>query len=237
MVLRGARQVGKTSLLKYFGDNYFDNFIYINLEKIEHLRLLQEDLSVDEFETIVRVFFKQEIVDGKTLIFFDELQNSSSVVKLLRFLYEDRPNLHIVTAGSLLEVKIKQQGFSLPVGRVEFAYLYPLDFFEFLEAKQEGSLLKFLQRHSLNKSIPQSIHFQALKLFKEYSMIGGMPEIVNIYVNTNNSLNRLKETYASIFRTYLEDLNKYFSKEQVRHCIFILVILSNEIFIHLIYSI
>jgi len=221
LVLRGARQVGKTSLLKYFGENYFQNFIYINLEKQEHLRMFRKDLSVNEFEQILKVFFKQNLVDGKTLIFFDELQNSRAVVKLLRFLYEERPELHVVTAGSLLEVKIKQEGFSLPVGRVEFAYLYPLDFFEFLEAKKEQELLEFLKIHSLDKPILESIHNKALGLFREYSMIGGMPEVVKAYV-ADNSLENVKRIYASLFQTYLEDLNKYSSSGSTKYMLHVL---------------
>ena len=132
LVLRGARQVGKTSAALMFGKQCFQNVIHLNLENIEHLRLFREELTLDDFDRIIQIKFHQQIIPGKTLVFIDEIQNSPSLIKLLRFFYEERPEVHILAAGSLLEAMIEREGFSLPVGRIEYAYLYPFDFFEYL---------------------------------------------------------------------------------------------------------
>ena len=150
LVLRGARQVGKTSAVLLFGKNNFEQVVHINLEKPEHARLFPDEVSLKEFETIVNVAFGQKIVLGKTLLFIDEIQEKPFLLKLLRFFFEEMPQLHVIAAGSLLEVKLKESGFTIPVGRVEFAYLYPLNFFEYLQATRQESLLSFLKKVSLD---------------------------------------------------------------------------------------
>lgn len=135
LILRGARQVGKTSAVLSFAKRYFSDLIYLNLENIDHLKFFREDISLNDFENIIEIKFHKKIKPGNTLIFIDEIQNSPALIKLLRFFYEERPELHVISAGSLLEAKIEKEGFLFPVGRIEFAYMYPLDFFEFLEAK------------------------------------------------------------------------------------------------------
>ncbi|MDA2922216.1 AAA family ATPase [Patescibacteria group bacterium AH-259-L07] len=221
LILRGARQVGKTFAILMFGKKYFKNLIYINLEKAEHLVLFKSELSLDDFEKIIQIKFHQKIIPGKTLIFIDEIQNSPILIKLLRFFYEERPNIHVIAAGSLLQAKIEKEGFSLPVGRIEYAYLYPLDFFEYLEAKGEIQLLEFLKTISLNKEIPQGIHQQALKLFYEYTMVGGMPEIVKIFLEKDN-IRKLKSVYSSLFTSYSEDVYKYSSSANVKYLTYII---------------
>ena len=151
LVLRGARQVGKTSAVLFFAKRHFEDFVYINLEKAEHYELFKETNTVAEFEKITDVVFQKKIIPGKTLVFIDEIQNTPNLIALLRFFYEERPDLHVIAAGSLLEVKIKKEGLSMPVGRVEYAYVYPLTFFEFLGAIGESNLLHFLQRITLQE--------------------------------------------------------------------------------------
>jgi len=108
LVLRGARQVGKTYAVTAFAKQYFENFVYLNLEKAEHYELFGQTNSVEEFEKIVDIVFNQKIIAGKTLVFIDEIQNAPNLIALLRFFYEERPDLHVIAAGSLLEVKIKK---------------------------------------------------------------------------------------------------------------------------------
>jgi len=141
LILRGARQVGKTSAILMFAKKHFKNIVYLNLEKIEHLNLFKEKISLEDFEKIIQIKFHQKIIPQDTLIFIDEIQNSPSLIKLLRFFYEERPDIYVVAAGSLFQAKIEREGLSLPVGRIEYAYLYPLDFFEYLEARKENELL------------------------------------------------------------------------------------------------
>ncbi len=216
LVLRGARQVGKTSAVLIFAKDYFENYVHINLEKAENAKLFREDLSLKDFENIVKVKFNQNLTDGKTLLFLDEIQNCPFLVKLLRFFYEDRPKLHVIVAGSLLEAKIEKEGFSLPVGRVEFAYLYPLDFFEYLKAKKEDNLLDFLSSFSLDSRIPQGIHQHAMDNFLQYTMVGGMPEAVAVYLKERD-FRSLKTIYNSLFTGYIEDVYKYSSQTDVKY--------------------
>jgi len=210
LILRGARQVGKTSAILMFAKKYFKNVIYLNLDKIEHLSLFKEDISLEDFEKIIQIKFHQEIIPRETLIFIDEIQNSPSLIKLLRFFYEDRPDIYVIGAGSLFEAKIETEGLSLPVGRIEYAYLYPLDFFEYLGAAGENELLDFLRNVSSDGHIPQGVHDHALKLFYEYTMIGGMPEAVKVFLE-NKEIKALKSIYSSLLTGYCEDVYKYSS--------------------------
>ena len=221
LILRGARQVGKTSAVLIFGKKYFKNLIYLNLENIEHLRLFREEVSLDDFEKIIQIKFHQKIVSDKTLIFIDEIQNSPSLIKLLRFFYEQRPNIHVIAAGSLFQAKIEREGFSLPVGRIEYAFVYPLDFFEYLEAQEETELLNFLTSISLEDKIPEAIHQEALRHFYEYTMIGGMPEVVKAYIE-NKNIDSLKSIYSSLFTSYSEDVYKYSSSANAKYLSYVI---------------
>lgn len=216
LVLRGARQVGKTYAVTAFAKQHFENFMYINLEKSEHYELFKETNTVAEFEQIADVVFKTKIIPGKTLVFIDEIQNTPNLIALLRFFYEERPELHVIAAGSLLEVKIKQEGMSMPVGRVEYAYVYPLTFFEFLGAIGEKRLLDFLKNIVPQEIIPPAIHKRALKLFYDYTLVGGMPEIVALY-SKKSSQEELNSTYSSLLTAYAEDIFKYSSSAQVKY--------------------
>ncbi len=219
LIIRGARQVGKTSAVLMFAKKHFKNLIHLNLEKAEHLILFREELSLEDFEKIIQIKFHQKIIPHETLIFIDEIQNSQALIKLLRFFYEERPDIYIIGAGSLLQAKIEREGFSLPVGRIEYAYLYPLDFFEYLEAKKENELLSFLKNFSLKDHIPVGIHIEALKLFYEYTMIGGMPEIVKLFLEKPD-IKELKNIYSSLFTSFSEDIYKYSSLANTKYLIY-----------------
>jgi len=221
LIIRGARQVGKTSSVLMFAKKHFDNLININLEKSEHLKFFKEGISLEEFEKIVKINFQQSIVPGKTLIFIDEIQNSPNLIKLLRFFYEEKPKIHVIATGSLLEVLNKKQGFAMPVGRVEYLYLYPFDFFEYLGAKNEKELLNFLKNVKSNEKIPLAIHKKAMDLFYEYAMIGGMPEIIKMFIS-NKNLEDLKTVYSSLFTGYSEDVYKYSSIANAKYLKYII---------------
>jgi len=221
LVLRGARQVGKTSAILMFARRYFENVIYLNMEKVEHQRLFRGEISLADFEKIIKIEFRQNIIPEKTIIFIDEIQNSVGLIKLLRFFYEERPELHIISAGSLLQAKIEKEGLSLPVGRVENAYIYPLDFFEYLDAKGETELLNFLKTLSFEENIPQGIHRKALNLFYEYTMIGGMPEVVKTFLEGGN-IEHLNNIYSSLLTGYAEDVYKYSSLANAKYLTFVI---------------
>lgn len=213
--------MGKTSSVLLFGREHFEDTIHLNLEKEEHRRLFREQVSLKDFLKIIEIEFRKKVIPGNTLLFIDEIQNSPPLINLLRFFREDMPEVHIVAAGSLLEVKIEKEGFSFPVGRVEFAYMYPVNYFEYLSAKGEERLRGFLENISLNESIPDGIHKKALKEFYEYTMIGGMPEAVKTYVEDGN-LNGLQNIYSSLFTGYCEDVYKYSSYARAKYLSFVI---------------
>lgn len=216
LVLRGARQVGKTSAVKLSAAKHFSDFIYINMDKAEDYELFKNINSLSDFEKTADIILKQKIIPGKTLVFIDEIQNTPNLIELLRFFYEERPELHIIAAGSLLEVKIKNHGLAMPVGRIEYAYVYPLTFFEFLEAVGEKRILDFLKNVKIAETIPASIHERALKLFNDYALIGGMPEVVAGYIKKNSQAD-LNLLYSSLLTAYLEDIYKYASSADVKY--------------------
>lgn len=221
LILRGARQVGKTSAIKKFAQDNFENAIILNLENPGVLSFFQRDLSLTDFEKIIQIKFKQKIIPGRTLIFLDEIQNSPALRKLLRFFYEEKPDWHVIAAGSLLEAKLKTEGLSLPVGRIEYAYLYPMDFFEYLAAKQETDMLAMLKNLRLGETIPDSLHQEALKNFYEYAMIGGMPEIVKIFLQAEN-FQAVKKIYSDLLTAYSEDIYKYTSQANAKYLAYVL---------------
>jgi len=221
LIVRGARQVGKTSAILLFAKKHFDNLVYINLEKAEHGRLFNRELSLSEFKQIINVHFGKTLIPGQTLLFIDEIQESPYLLKLLRFFYEDMPGLHVISAGSLFEVKIKEAGIALPVGRIEFAHLFPLDFFEFLEAIGEIDSLKFLNNFDFAGKIPAALHDKFLKLFYEYVLIGGMPEAVKIYAQTKN-VQAVNLVYSNLLTSLKEDIYKYSSASSGKYLSFVL---------------
>lgn len=216
LILRGARQVGKTASVKIFAQKFFKETIFLNLEDSEHKKLFGEEISLEDFEKIIQIKFGKTLEDGKTLLFIDEIQNSPALIKLLRFFYEERPALHVIAAGSLLEVKLIRGGFSFPVGRVEYAYLHPLDFFEFLEAKGEKELCQHLRNLTFKKPLPAALHAFALKHFYEYLMIGGMPEAVKVFV-AEKDFSAVNRVYNSLFTAYMDDVHKYASEAKSKY--------------------
>ena len=216
LILRGARQAGKTSVVKLFGQKSFVNLIYINMEKADDFALFKNINSLTDFIKTVDIVLKEKIIPGKTLIFIDEIQNTPNLISLLRFFYEERPDIHVVAAGSLLEVKIAKQDFAMPVGRVEYAFVHPLTFFEFLEAINEKQLLDYLQKITLEENIPNSIHEKSLKLFNEYTLVGGMPEAVSLY-SKNSLQSEINSLYSSLLTAYSEDIYKYATQANVKY--------------------
>jgi len=221
LILRGARQVGKTCAVRIFAAKHFDSFIELNLENPEHERLFREPLSLIDFERILEIKFGKKIEGGKTLLFIDEIQNSIPLMKLLRFFYEERPNLPVIAAGSLLEVKLQKKNFSFPVGRVEYAYLHPMDYFEYLQAISETTLLETLQNAVPEKPLPAAVHEIAQKTFNEYLMVGGMPEAVKVSIETKD-FNAVNRVYNSLFTSFIDDVHKYSSDAKVKYLLHVI---------------
>lgn len=213
LVIRGARQVGKTTLIRGFAKKYAHS-IMLNLEKRADRRYFDQ---FDDVHTIVEALLLTQGIPssamGETLLFIDEIQESPKAIQLLRYFYEDIPSIHVISAGSLLEFAIKDVR-SFPVGRVEFIYLHPLNFEEYLEATGKQALLGHLRQ----VPVKPVAHNLLMEAFHRYAIIGGMPEIVAADIQQHN-LSDLSRIYESIWSTYKNDVEKYTSNDTERKII------------------
>lgn len=212
LIIRGARQVGKTSAINLFAQK-FDKYIYLNLDRPEDLALFRQDTP---FQDVVdSIFFSKNVEKkaGKILLFIDEIQNSARAVSLLRYFYEDTPELFVVAAGSLLETLIDNQ-ISFPVGRVEYMAVHPCSFEEYLTATGEHQAIEILNTNL----VPEYAHDKLSSLFRQYAIIGGMPEIVNNYAE-NRDLTKLKTLYDGLIVSYLDDVEKYARNSSMIHVV------------------
>lgn len=204
-----------------FGKKHFDHFVHINLEKTEHSRLFPEGTTLGDFEKTVNLVFGQSLTVGKTLIFIDEIQEAPHLLKLLRFFYEDRPELHVIAAGSLFEVRLKAEALPFPVGRVEYAFLGPVDFFEFLGATGEEKLLDYLTSFDFREKIPPGAHEKLISVFSDYALVGGMPEAVKVYA-ADHDMAKVNAVYSNLFTSFKDDVYKYASLEKSKYVGFVL---------------
>jgi len=205
LILRGARQVGKTSLVRKWGEANYDEFVEINLEKKSNLNVFDKVQSVPDFIKSANIITGKKIFPGKSLIFIDEIQESKNIMELLRFFTEERPDLHLIAAGSLLEAKMTGK-WNVPVGRVEYMYLFPMTFFEYLRSVQKGNFLEQLENAEIGKEIIGTNFIEGH--FKDYILIGGMPAVVNKYAETGN-FSEIKNTLSDLITSYDDDIGKY----------------------------
>lgn len=207
LVLRGARQVGKTTLVKLFAKE-FEVFIELNLEEKENAALFSLELPFNDL--LAGIYAKAGLVIEKkrTLIFIDEIQNAPDAVKTLRYFYEKRPDLYVIAAGSLLESLVGNH-ISFPVGRVEYMALHPCTFLEFLGALGEEVLSAQIER----MEIPRTLHSYVLDLFKKYMIVGGLPEAVANYAKRRDWVS-LNEVFNSLLSGYKDDMEKYATKSK-----------------------
>ena len=205
LILRGARQVGKTWSLKEFGKTRFESLALVDLERNQPLRkLFDGDLKVTRICSDLEVILQQKITPGKTLLFFDEIQACPRAITALRYFYEEMPELHVVAAGSLLEFALEESSF--PVGRVQFLNLYPLCFAEYLEAI--GNIPAATAVLGNPAEISPAVHDLLREELKRYFFIGGMPAAVKAYLE-NNSLRDAFEVQQEIAESYRMDFAKY----------------------------
>ena len=210
LLLRGARQIGKTSAIRNLATS-FTHFIEINFdENVEINQLFEGNLNVDEICNQLEIIVNIPIIEGETLLFLDEIQASPNAIKSLRYFYEKKPNLHVVAAGSLLEFALAELP-SFGVGRIAFMFVYPFSFEEFLSALGEDSLLKSIKNASNSNPLPQLIHQKAIKILKSFLIIGGLPEAVATYVKTKNYLS-VQTVLDQLITTYQSDFPKYKSR-------------------------
>lgn len=206
LILRGARQVGKTSAVLLISDG-FDCFIHLNLEKEADRKLFINQTDVSRLFDSICLHKQIRPVKGSTLLFIDEIQNSSAAVQMLRYFYEEMPWLHVIAAGSLLE-SLTIKGISFPVGRVEYLPVRPCSFSEYLIAFEDDQSFQLLQE------IPfaEYGHEHLLQRFMLYMITGGMPEVIDLYKN-ERSIVLLGPVYEGLIASYTDDVEKYARNE------------------------
>ena len=214
LILMGARQVGKTFVLKKFGEDQYTNTVYLNFEDNPRLcKLFEASLDPKMILKALTIEMNTEIVEGKTLLIFDEIQECPNALNSLKYFCENVPEQHIAAAGSLLGVKLAHaKGF--PVGKVQFLSLYPLSFFEFLEALKETRLKNFVEELKSIEPLLPNLHEKLLMYFKEYLFVGGMPEAVVEY-SESQSVSKVREIQTAILDAYSLDFAKHAPKEQI----------------------
>ena len=213
LILRGARQVGKSTLVNEFSKEY-DVYLHLNLDNRGDRKLFDDYQDIHELIEHIYVHCRQQRSDGLTLLFIDEIQNSLQAVAMLRYFYEEANHIHVIAAGSLLESLIDNH-ISFPVGRVQFLALRPLSFFEFLQ----GTGNDFEVQLILDRKADMA-HERLMKLFKDYCVVGGMPEAVAVYSASDMDIMAVNDVYKSLLTSYIDDVEKYARKStSLRHVI------------------
>lgn len=208
LLIRGARQVGKSSAVRHLGEG-FKYFIEINLERQGNIKtLFGENLDIKKLCSQLSAIYNTPIIPGETLLFIDEIQESQRAISSLRYFYEDYPELHVVAAGSLLEFTLKELP-SFGVGRIRSMYLYPFSFDEFLEAQGLDMQVKYkCNEANCEHPLPMPLHEEMISQLRSFYLVGGMPEAVRIWVETND-YNECATVHNDILDTYLDDFKKY----------------------------
>ncbi len=215
LLLRGARQVGKTFAARELGKT-FTKFVEINCEEQaqECTLVFEKDLKPDRILRELSLLAGETIIPGETLLFLDEIQVVPRAILALRYFYEKIPNLHVVAAGSLLEFALEQVG--IPVGRIHSFYMYPMTWLEFLIAKKEKLLFEEIDKHDINNPMPEVLHNKLLGLLGEYFALGGMPEVVHHWIEKNDPYLCFK-TQQTLLDNYRQDFEKYAKQYQIKY--------------------
>jgi uncharacterized protein len=206
LIVRGARQVGKTWLMKEFGKTAYSNYAYVNFETNPSLqRVFEDDFDIPRILQAIRIETNQQIDPETTLIILDEIQTAAGGLTALKYFQESAPDYHVIAAGSLLGMALGKQT-AFPVGKVEFLYLYPLTFTEFAAALKESSLLEPLQ--TKDWQLVAVFKHRYIELLKKYYFIGGMPEAVNSFAESANFAT-VREIQQRILLAYEQDFSKH----------------------------
>ena len=209
LILQGARQVGKTYIVNYFAGCEYSNSVYCNFEKDLGLHEFFKELTPSVIINKLSLYKRKEIFEGETLIIFDEVQACPEAITSLKYFNEEANGYHIIALGSLLGVSVNRNNYSFPVGKVDFMTLYPLDFEEYLLAKNEQKLIDMIKdSYNSSKKLDTVFHERALNYYKEYLFVGGMPEAVNEF-NKNHNPELVRIIQQNILDAYQNDMGKY----------------------------
>lgn len=216
LIVRGARQVGKTYTINEFARSQFLKCVSINLEESPELKSIFKSTNPKSIVQELSILTNTDITPGETLLFIDEIQSCPEAIVSLRYFYEQMPELHLVAAGSLLDHTLSEIKLSMPVGRVEFCYMYPMSFREFLWAINENRLADYLDNYTFGTPFSEAIHKKLLDIMRYYFFIGGMPEAVKVFVDSQKLI-EVERVHNSILTSLQYDFAKYGSKSQQRH--------------------
>ena len=209
MLLTGVRQCGKTYIVEEFAKECFDNYVYVNFESAENMSgVFDYDFDVKRIITELERQFKTKITVGNTLVFFDEIQECPRAITAMKYFCENMKELHLICAGSLLGVALKEKNISFPVGKVNRLQLYPMSFKEFVIANGRDDLIEVFNDWPEDRTIPDLYSVPMKKLLKEYYLIGGMPEVVKTYVETKD-FDEAFEVQNEILKDYADDFSKH----------------------------
>jgi len=218
LIIRGARQVGKTYTVESFARQCFKSLVKINLEEKPEFRKLFDKNDTKLIINEISILLEADIDFGATLLFLDEIQTSPNAIRVLRYFYEQIPELHVIAAGSLLDLTLNEIQYSMPVGRVEFCYMYPMNFQEFLEANAQPKLAGYIKNYNFKTSFSPVMHDKILQFLRLYFFIGGMPEAVKTYINTKK-LSDVERIHSNIITSLIYDFAKYGTRKQQENMI------------------
>lgn len=216
MIVRGARQVGKTFLVETFGKSHFPSFLTVNLEKNEELQPLFARMQARHIIQELSLYFNQPIVPGQTLLFLDEIQACPKAIACLRYFHEEMPDLHVIAAGSLLDFSLREFKHSVPVGRIEYLHMNPMTFQEFLRAIGEETLASHLDGFHIGDDLGPAVSLKLRDLLRVYFFVGGMPAAVAAYAQRHDLL-EVQRILSSITTTLQDDFAKYGTRVQQRN--------------------
>lgn len=222
LIVYGARQVGKTYILKKFAEECFTNYVYVNLEtNVSVNAYFDEDINSVRIIQYLETICNERIIPETTLIILDEIQSCERALLSLKSFCEDAPEYHVVAAGSLLGVAVNREKYSFPVGKVDEIVMFPLDFEEFLWANSKDILSNLIREHYLVLTpLPRAIHDQAVDFYKKYMVVGGMPGAVKEFIDSGSFLSA-SDIQAKILNEYIADMAKYASNSssvKIRSC-------------------
>jgi predicted AAA+ superfamily ATPase len=215
LLLRGARQVGKSFLVETFAAKHFEHVISINFELSPEFKDCFLNLDPTSICAAISVLQPKPITPGKTLLFLDEIQDAPRAIQSLRYFKEKMPELHVIGAGSLLELTLRNADYRMPVGRTSSLYLHPLSFKEFIHAYNPAAL-KYITQATLTNPVPQAIHKHLLKQLKHYTLLGGMPEPLAHY-KENQDILAVQAIQTDILTTYQNDFGHYEGIAPISH--------------------
>jgi len=208
LIIRGARQVGKSTLVELFAKELKKTLLNVNLERYPELAQIFSTKDPEQIIQQIEFLPNMENINKDAVLFLDEIQAVPEAIPALRYFYEDKMELPVLSAGSLLEFILSDPSFSMPVGRIQYLHMGPMTFTEFLDAIEEKKLSSFILDYEPGQIIGEIVHKRLLDLLRSYYYVGGMPEAVAVFADTK-SYKKVSQVHNSIIETYREDLPKY----------------------------